>query len=59
MSDKIILTGVLQKTPDFTHNGRIYPQESFDEALEAYERKQLYERRKKIIDKLLKNNSSM
>ncbi len=57
MGEKITLKGILHTSPEKTHNGRIYPEEVFDKALEDYQRKLRYERRKKIINKLLKNNT--
>lgn len=35
-------------------NGRIYDKKDFQKALEEYQKRLIYEKRRKIIDKLLK-----
>lgn len=55
MKEQLILSGVLCNSPSLTHSGRIYHQEDFNKALSDYERKSIYDKRRKIIEKLLKN----
>lgn len=58
MKENYILQGVFVKFEEKNINNRIYSSEAFDKALKDYNRKKLYERRKNIVDKLLKSMSS-
>ena len=55
---QVILTGVLQKFPSMTHNSHYYDNDLFLSEIAKYNRQLVYDRRKKIVDKLLKNNGN-
>lgn len=54
MKENIILQGILQSF-QYTSNGRIYDIKDYQKAFEYYNRIFVYERRKKIAEKILKN----
>jgi hypothetical protein len=58
MKEKYVLHGVFTKFDQKTRNRPYYSEEDFNKALEDYNRKHVYQRRKEIVDKLLKNFKS-
>ncbi len=50
---KYILKGLFHQPHRHTYNGRIYDADMFKKFLDDYKKKELYNRRKRIINKLL------
>ncbi len=55
MKEKIVLQGVFQTFSKKTINRPYYSEEEYLQFLEEFNHKQIYKRRKEIVDKLLKS----